>query len=54
MIGYMEDKNLKICSKFVKKFLPGEKVGVHAAIDNKPYIVEYSEIPQKLEQALDE
>lgn len=38
-IGYVESKNLIICSKFVKKANAEEKVGIHALINDKPCVI---------------
>ncbi|CAD8178687.1 unnamed protein product [Paramecium octaurelia] len=46
-IGYVESKNLTICSKFVKKAHAEEKVGIHALINEKPCVIEYSEMTQE-------
>jgi UDP-N-acetylglucosamine/UDP-N-acetylgalactosamine diphosphorylase len=45
MAGYIAVNKLLVCSKFVMKVNPDEKVGLHAAVDGKPSVVEYSEIP---------
>lgn len=46
-IGYTKLENLSICSKFVKKISSSEKVGIHALINGKPYMREYSEMTEK-------
>ncbi|CAK88749.1 unnamed protein product (macronuclear) [Paramecium tetraurelia] len=45
-IGYTEANNLTICSKFVKKAYAEEKVGMHVLINDKPCMIEYSEMIQ--------
>lgn len=54
LIGLAEEKNVKIATKSVLKNGPKERVGVICRRDGKVGVIEYSEIPTKLAEAVDE
>ena len=49
-----DDSSKEVTSKFVKKTLPEEKVGVFCSVDGNLRIVEYSELPQDLAEERNE
>ncbi|XBW35076.1 hypothetical protein QEN19_000639 [Hanseniaspora menglaensis] len=53
-IGYAIDGNFKLCTKVVRKEDPEEKVGLIVLKDNKPAVIEYSEINASMTEELDE
>jgi UDP-N-acetylglucosamine/UDP-N-acetylgalactosamine diphosphorylase len=53
-LGRVVTENVPLASKIVLKTDPTEKVGVIAAVDGKPAIVEYSEIPPELAKERDD
>ncbi|MHC4959547.1 MAG: UTP--glucose-1-phosphate uridylyltransferase [Planctomycetota bacterium] len=53
-LGRLATAGVPLASKIVLKTDPAEKVGVIAAVDGKPAIVEYSEIPPELAQQRDD
>ncbi|EGR31232.1 udp-n-acetylglucosamine pyrophosphorylase, putative [Ichthyophthirius multifiliis] len=46
-LGYLIQNNYEIVSKFVKKAYPEECVGVHVLKNQKPFIIEYSDMTQQ-------
>lgn len=54
LIGLAEEKNVKIATKSVLKSGPKERVGVICRRDGKVGVIEYSEMPEKLAEAVDE
>lgn len=54
LIGLAEDKGVEIATKSVLKNGPKERVGVICKKDGKVGVIEYSEIPAKLAEAVDE
>ncbi len=53
-IGFAIDQDKDITSKAVKKVHPAEKVGVFAYRNQKPSIIEYTELPPDLAEATDD
>lgn len=53
-IGYAIKNNFKLCTKSVRKTDPSEKVGLIVAKNNKPAVIEYSEINKEMAEALDQ
>ena len=47
-IGFADTKNYLIASKTIEKAYPEEKVGVFCKKNNKPYVIEYTEISPEL------
>lgn len=54
LIGLAEEKNVEIATKSVLKNGPKERVGVICKKDGKVGVIEYSELPTKLAEAVDE
>lgn len=54
LIGLAEDKNVRIATKSVLKNNPKERVGVICRRDGKVGVIEYSEIPEELAEAVDD
>ena len=54
IIGLAETKNVLAAGKSVVKANPQEKVGVFCRRDNKPSVIEYSEISKEMSEATDE
>ncbi len=54
LLGITVSQNNKIASKSVIKTNPKERAGVFCKIDGKPGIIEYSELPEKMTEELDE
>lgn len=54
LIGYAIKNNFKAVSKTVPKSNPDEKVGVFCKKDNKPYVIEYTEISEEQAHMRDE
>lgn len=53
LLGMAIDKNVKIASKSVVKANPHEKVGVFCKMNNHPKVIEYSELPEKMSEEID-
>ena len=53
-LGFMSDKNVDIASKAVDKTYPTEKVGLMCYKNDKPSIIEYSEMKDDLKYLKDE
>lgn len=53
-IGYAIHGDFKLCTKVVRKEEPEEKVGLIVLKDNKPTVIEYSEINAEMAKELDE
>lgn len=47
-IGFVADNNYKIASKTIVKEYPEERVGVFCKKDDKPYVIEYTEISKEM------
>ena len=54
LIGVTVSENNKIASKSVIKITPKERAGVFCKIDEKPGIIEYSELPEEMAEKVDE
>ena len=54
LIGLTIDEKNEIASKSVVKANPHEKVGVFCKKDNKPAVIEYTELPEQLAEETDE
>ncbi|MBR2787100.1 MAG: UTP--glucose-1-phosphate uridylyltransferase [Clostridia bacterium] len=54
LVGVTVSQNNKIASKSVIKTNPKERAGVFCKIDGKPGIIEYSELPEKMAEEVDE
>lgn len=54
LIGLAEEKNVEIATKSVLKNSPKERVGVICKRDGKVGVIEYSELPSELAEALDD
>lgn len=54
LIGMAVDKNVQIASKSVVKANPHERVGVFCRMNNHPKVIEYSELPEKMAEEIDE
>lgn len=54
MIGYAVDKNVLAVGKSIVKANPAEKVGVFCKRNNKPSVVEYTEISKEMCEETDE
>ena len=53
LLGMAIDKNVQIASKSVVKANPHEKVGVFCKMNGHPKVIEYSELPEKMAEELD-
>ncbi len=54
LLGMAIDKNVQIASKSVVKANPQEKVGVFCKMNGHPKVIEYSELPEKMAEEVDE
>lgn len=54
LLGMAIDKNVQIASKSVVKANPHEKVGVFCKMNGHPKVIEYSELPEKMAEELDD
>ena len=53
LLGLTIDKNFKIASKSVVKANPHEKVGVFCKMNGHPKVIEYTELPEKMAEEID-
>lgn len=53
LLGMAIDKNVEIASKSVVKANPHEKVGVFCKMNGHPKVIEYSELPEKMAEEID-
>ena len=53
LLGVAIDKNVEIASKSVVKANPHERVGVFCKMNGHPKVIEYSELPEKMAEELD-
>ena len=53
LLGLAIDKNVQIASKSVVKANPHEKVGVFCKMNGHPKVIEYSELPEKMAEEVD-
>ena len=53
LLGMAIDKNVEIASKSVVKANPHEKVGVFCKMNGHPKVIEYSELPEKMAEEVD-
>lgn len=53
LLGMAIDKNVKIASKSVVKSNPHERVGVFCKMNGHPKVIEYSELPEKMAEEID-
>lgn len=53
LLGMAIDKNVQIASKSVVKANPHERVGVFCKMNNHPKVIEYSELPEKMAEEVD-
>lgn len=53
LLGMAIDKNVQIASKSVVKANPHEKVGVFCRLNGHPKVIEYSELPEKMAEEVD-
>ena len=54
LLGMAIDKNVQIASKSVVKANPHERVGVFCKMNGHPKVIEYSELPEKMAEEIDE
>ena len=54
LLGMAIDKKVQIASKSIVKANPHERVGVFAKMNGHPKVIEYSEMPEKMAEELDE
>ena len=54
LLGLAIDTNVKIASKSIVKANPHEKVGVFCKTNGHPKVIEYSELPEKMAEEVDE
>ena len=54
LLGMAIDKDVQIASKSVVKANPHERVGVFCKMNNHPKVIEYSELPEKMAEEVDE
>ncbi len=54
LLGLAIDKNVQIASKSVVKANPHEKVGVFCKMNGHPKVIEYTELPEKMAEEVDE
>ena len=54
LLGMAIDKNVQIASKSIVKANPHEKVGVFAKMNGHPKVIEYSEMPEKMSEEVDD
>lgn len=53
LLGMAIDKNYPIASKSVVKANPHERVGVFCKMNNHPKVIEYTELPEKMAEEVD-
>ena len=53
LLGMAIDKNVQIASKTVVKANPHERVGVFCKLNNHPKVIEYTELPEKMAEEID-
>ncbi|MBR3255586.1 MAG: UTP--glucose-1-phosphate uridylyltransferase [Clostridia bacterium] len=53
LLGMTIDKNYQIASKTVVKANPHERVGVFCKLNNHPKVIEYTELPEKMAEEVD-
>ena len=53
LLGLAISENVQIASKSIVKANPHEKVGVFCKMNGHPKVIEYSELPEKMEEELD-
>lgn len=53
LLGMAIDENVQIASKSVVKANPHEKVGVFCKMNGHPKVIEYSELPEKMAEEVD-
>ena len=54
LLGMTIDKKYQIASKTVVKANPHERVGVFCKLNNHPKVIEYTELPEKMSEEVDE
>ena len=54
LLGMAIDQNVQIASKSVVKANPHEKVGVFCKMNGHPKVIEYTELPEKMAEEVDE
>lgn len=54
LLGMAIDKNVQIASKSVVKANPHERVGAFCKMNGHPKVLEYSELPEEMAEAIDE
>ena len=54
LLGMAIDKGVQIASKSVVKANPHEKVGVFCKMNGHPKVIEYTEMPEKIAEEIDE
>ena len=54
LLGLAIEKNVQIASKSVVKANPHEKVGVFCKMNGHPKVIEYTELPEKMAEEVDE
>lgn len=53
LLGMAIDRDVQIASKSVKKANPKERVGVFCKMNGHPKVIEYSELPEKMAEEVD-
>ena len=54
LLGMAIDKNVQIASKSVVKANPHERVGVFCKMNGHPKVIEYTELPEKMAEEIDD
>ena len=54
LLGFAIDKGVQIASKSIVKANPHEKVGVFCKMNGHPKVIEYSELPEKMVEEIDD
>ena len=54
LLGMAIDKNVQIASKSVVKANPHERVGVFCKMNGHPKVIEYTELPEKMAEEVDD
>lgn len=54
LLGMAIDKGYEIASKSVVKANPKERVGVFCKMNNHPKVIEYTELPEKMAEEIDQ
>ena len=54
LLGFAIDKGVQIASKSIVKANPEEKVGVFCKMNGHPKVIEYSELPEKMAEEIDD